>query len=121
MRVPTRERPQHVTERTRSNERSRIDQRSVGEEISIPQPVGQRVRGGDGVHGPDRDFRVDEVLDEIEWWRCGRAACRLEAGRNLNHSVSMGGACDTVKTMTLVSPLMLRSRFVVQLSQIAAR
>jgi hypothetical protein len=33
----------------------------------------------------------------------------------------MGGACDTVKTMTLVSPLMLRSRFVVQLSQIAAR
>ena len=69
--VAARECPQQLTECSGSNERLRIDHRSIGEEPSRAQPGGKRRRCGDVVDAPDRDLRVDEVLNEVERRRRG--------------------------------------------------
>ncbi len=80
-----RERAEKPAKRARPDERRRIDDGSSSRGAPArAEPVGESVRRRDVVARPDRDLRVDEVLDEVERRRSGCTACRLEAWRKLN-------------------------------------
>ena len=106
VRVPRRELTQKRPEGSYLQERLGVDLGIGAEEPPSAKPRGQLVRGRDVVLRPDRDLRVDEVLDEVEWRRGRRPARRLESWSCTRHlRKSNAGSYDTGKPTSKVSAL----------------